>query len=166
MGFLFSQQDVSIGNISIVGGEPLCPTNSVKFQVEISVSGAPENDVDGDTFYFQVNGPIPRAAANYTIDGSAHPSGNGRIANGTTKTFIFPDHFDSVGGSSMAPLDLSNFSGPYTITASITYPLILIYLIMLVHPLILILIHQQIQLFLVAREILLVYVQGKILYLQ
>ena len=122
-GIIFSQQDVSIGNISIVGGEPLCPTNSVKFQVEVSVTGAPENDVDGDTFYFQVNGPIPRAAANYTIDGSSHPSGNGRIANGTTKTFIFPDHFDSVGGSSMAPLDLSNFSGPYTITASITIPL-------------------------------------------
>ena len=53
-GYLFSQQDVSIGNITIVGGEPLCPTSSVKFQVEISVTGAPNNDVDGDVFYFQV----------------------------------------------------------------------------------------------------------------
>ena len=122
-GILFSQQDISIGNISIVGGEPLCPTNSVKFQVEISVTGSPNNDVDGDVFYFQVNGPISRAAANYTIDGSAHPSGNGLINNGSTKTFIFPDHFDPVLGSNMSPLDLSDFSGPYTITASITIPL-------------------------------------------
>ena len=122
-GILFSQQDVSIGAISLVSGEPLCPSNSVKFQVEITVSGAPENDVDGDTFYFQVNGPISRSAANYTIDGSAHPSGNGRITNGATKTFIFPDHFDPVLGSSMSPLDLSDFSAPYTITASITIPL-------------------------------------------
>jgi len=63
-GILFSQQDVSLGIISLVGGEPLCPSDSVKFQVEITVNGAPENDVDGDTFYFQVNGPISRAAAN------------------------------------------------------------------------------------------------------
>ena len=62
MGILFSQQDISIGTISIVGGEPLCPTNSVKFNVEIkNAAGSGANDVNSDLFYFQVNGPIPRA---------------------------------------------------------------------------------------------------------
>ena len=122
-GISFSQsQDVSIETISIVGGEPLCPSDSVKFQVEIAVNTAPFNDVDDDTFYFEVNGPISRAAATYTISGTAHPSGDGQINNGASKTFIFPDHFEPVLGSSMAPLDLSNHTGPYTITASITIP--------------------------------------------
>ena len=44
------------------------------------------------------------------------------IADGGSQTFIFPDHFRSEGGSSLAPLDLSDPSAPYTITASITIP--------------------------------------------
>ncbi|OUU47723.1 MAG: hypothetical protein CBC28_05345, partial [Flavobacteriaceae bacterium TMED68] len=117
MGMLFSQQDISIGTISIVGGEPLCPTNSVKFNVEIkNAAGSGANDVNSDLFYFQVNGPIPRAPALYRINVGAN------IADGGSQTFIFPDHFRAEGGSSLAPLDLSDPSAPYTITASITIP--------------------------------------------
>ena len=67
MGMLFSQgQDVSIGAISIVGGEPLCPSDSVKFSVEIiNNDGANPNDVQTDFFYFRVNGPINRAPSTY-----------------------------------------------------------------------------------------------------
>ena len=63
MGMLFSQgQDVSIGAISIVGGEPLCPSDSVKFNVEIiNNDGINNNDVEDDFFHFRVNGPIARA---------------------------------------------------------------------------------------------------------
>ena len=114
---MFSQnQDVSIGAISIVGGEPLCPTDSVNFQVVIANAGPGANDVNGDTFYFQVNGPIARAPAVYTINVAAN------IAAGGSQTFIFPTHFAAVAGASMAPLDLSDPSAPYTITASITIP--------------------------------------------
>ena len=114
---MFSQnQDVSIGAISIVGGEPLCPTDSVNFQVVIANAGPGANDVNGDTFYFQVNGPIARAPAVYTINVAAN------IAAGGSQTFIFPTHFAAVGGASMSPLDLSDPSAPYTITASITIP--------------------------------------------
>ena len=41
---------------------------------------------------------------------------------GGTQTFIFPTHFAAVGGASMSPLDFSDPSAPYTITASITIP--------------------------------------------
>jgi 2C-methyl-D-erythritol 2,4-cyclodiphosphate synthase len=117
VGVLFSQnQDVSIGAISIVGGEPLCPTDSVNFQVVIANAGPGANDVNGDTFYFQVNGPIARAPAVYTINVAAN------IAAGGSQTFIFPNHFAAVAGASMSPLDLSDPSAPYTITASITIP--------------------------------------------
>ncbi len=117
VGILFSQnQDVSIGAISIVGGEPLCPTDSVNFQVVIANAGPGANDVNGDTFYFQVNGPIARAPAVYTINVAAN------IAAGGSQTFIFPTHFSAVAGASMSPLDLSDPSAPYTITASITIP--------------------------------------------
>ena len=113
---MYSQQDISIGSISIVGGEPFCPSNSVNFQVEITnLSGSP-NDVNGDAFYFQVNGPISRVAAQYTINVAAN------ILAGATQTFIFPTHFAAVGGASMSPLDFSDPSAPYTITASITIP--------------------------------------------
>ncbi|GIS21894.1 MAG: hypothetical protein CM15mP122_4000 [Bacteroidota bacterium] len=118
MGMLFSQgQDVSIGAISIVGGEPLCPSDSVKFSVEIiNNDGANPNDVQTDFFYFRVNGPINRAPSTYQISATAN------ILPSSSQTLIFPDDFSSVAGSSLAPLDLSNPGGPYTITASITIP--------------------------------------------
>ena len=49
-------------------------------------------------------------------------AGDAIIEAGTSQAFIFPDHFKSEGGSSLAPLDLSIPVGPYTITASITIP--------------------------------------------
>ena len=123
VGMLFSQQDISIGTISIVGGEPLCPSNSVKFSVDIrNNDGGVNNDVNNDLFYFQVNGPIPRASALYRIDATKF-AGDAVIEAGTSQAFIFPDHFKSEGGSSLANLDLSDPSAPYTITASITIPL-------------------------------------------
>ena len=53
-GIIFSQQDVSIGNISIVGGEPICPSRFCKISSEISVTGAPDaNDVEMMIFIFK-----------------------------------------------------------------------------------------------------------------
>ena len=100
----------------------MCPSNSVKFSVDIrNNDGGINNDVDNDLFYFQVNGPISRAPALYRIDATKF-AGDAIIEAGTSQTFIFPDHFKSEGGSSLAPLDLSTPVGPYTITASITIP--------------------------------------------
>ncbi|MBF10677.1 MAG: hypothetical protein CMC63_00380, partial [Flavobacteriaceae bacterium] len=116
-GILFSQQDISIGTISIQGGEPLCPTNSVNFTIEIKNGpGLGANDVNNDIIYFQVNGPISRAPAQYRINVAAN------IPAGGSQTLIWPTNFAAVSGSSLTPLDLSDPSGPYTITASITIP--------------------------------------------
>ena len=117
-GILFSQnQDVAIGTISIQGGEPLCPTDSAKFTIEIKNNGpVGNNDIQTDIIYFQVNGPIPRAPAQYRVNVVAD------IAVGASRTLTWPTDFIPVGGASMTPLDLSDSSGPYTITASITIP--------------------------------------------
>ena len=119
VGILFSQ-DISIGTISIVGGEPACPSDSVNFQVQIVNNGAADNDVNTDVFYFQVNGPINRPPSVYTIDQTKFV-GDAVIEAGTSQNFIFPTHFSTVSGT-LTPLDLSNPTGPYTITASITIP--------------------------------------------
>ena len=119
VGILFSQ-DISIGTISIVGGEPACPSDSVNFQVQIVNNGAADNDVNTDVFYFQVNGPINRPPSVYTIDQTKF-AGDAVIEASTSQNFIFPTHFSTVSGT-LTPLDLSNPTGPYTITASITIP--------------------------------------------
>ena len=94
----------------------MCPSNAVKFSVDIrNNDGGINNDVDNDLFFFRVNGPIARAPALYRIDATKF-AGDAIIEAGTSQAFIFPDHFKSEGGSSLAPLDLSTPVGPYTIS--------------------------------------------------
>ena len=119
-GQLFSQdEDISIENISIVGGEPLCPSSSVQFTVTIKNNdGAVANDISNDDFYFQVNGPINRAPQFYTI----RNDGSHNLAAGASIVLTYPEDFVPKAGSSTTTLDLSDHNGPYTITASITIP--------------------------------------------
>ena len=119
-GHLFSQdEDISIENISIVGGEPLCPSNSVQFTVTIKNNdGAVANDISNDDFYFQVNGPIDRAPQFYSIrNDAAH-----NIGANASVVLTYPADFIPKAGSSTTTLDFSDHNGPYTITASITIP--------------------------------------------
>ena len=117
-GVLFSQnQDISLESIGIDGGEPLCPTNSANVTFVIKNNGpVGNNNIQSDIIYFQVNGPIPRAPAQYRVNVVAD------IAVGASRTLTWPTDFTAVGGASMTPLDLSDPNGPYTITASITIP--------------------------------------------
>ena len=119
-GLLFSQdEDISIENISIVGGEPLCPSSSVQFTVTIKNNdGAVANDISNDDFYFQVNGPINRAPQFYTIRNDGAHS----IGAGASIVLTYPADFIPKAGSSTTTLDFSDHNGPYTITASITIP--------------------------------------------
>ena len=52
---LLSQNDLSITNVQIVGGEPLCPNDQVSFQVTIrnnNAGGAAVSVVNPETIYF------------------------------------------------------------------------------------------------------------------
>ncbi|MGB1554721.1 MAG: hypothetical protein ACPHDX_01305, partial [Flavobacteriaceae bacterium] len=110
---LFSQ-DVAIGNIVVGGGGSFCPSNDVSFTVEIIDIAGGGNDISNDRFYFEVNGPINRAAANYEIKGGKN------IGPGGTIVLTYPDDFIPLFGATTSTLDFSDDGGPYTLTASIS----------------------------------------------
>ena len=112
-GTLFSQEDISIDNISVVGSSPICPSDSVQFTVTITNNdGVDQNDISNDDFYFQVNGPINRAPQFYTIRADAAHN----IGAGASIILTYPDDFIPKVGSTTSTLDFSNPSGPYTLT--------------------------------------------------
>ena len=50
-----AQNDLSITNVQLVGGSPLCPNEQVSFQVTIrnnNTGGAPVSVVNPETIYF------------------------------------------------------------------------------------------------------------------
>ena len=109
--YLFSQ-DIEVSNVLIVGGEPLCPDDSVSFDITFTNKTAAPEVIDNRLINVFVNGPNPTPLFSPQIDPAvAAVPGSGAL------TIRYPDDF--VGAP--AAIDFS-VPGIYSLTVSLTVP--------------------------------------------